>query len=630
MSERSKRSAHVPNMTRRFPRDFGDLQLEGISIENVRAYRDEQYFPLSPVTLIFGANSSGKTTLFNAIALLRQSRGQFGMRGRGRLAVRGSDVDFGIASEVPNRDNPLGESAIRLFARPRELSGGVGPALYSTAAMEYIVEAQQPRFGVGVKFKLVRPAHSFPYLEIFGYELFLGYDPRPLMVFTRNETSGDEEISRLTYSVSECNDHHPFWKWFIRNYGARLLMHGASAALGSDPDEPDRVSPRIDESISERSALGEYFANLYKDLSEKNKWTESVDDETGEVRLSNPLQEELFTLRNGTDRASRRETPIVRDVLRKHPVSDDVHGQLLALLFQEVRRGEIAGSLHGWAPVGPNPAIARLRMLRSLANQKNEEKVQLSSRESERSLFQRGLFIGNDIPSVFPQEFLITAASSISTLIDNMETISARRGEFRRTFILGESEQPGELDVATASKDQIERMNQALKAAKVPFSYAVRVFTPDTQGIAELRIGAVEVFDHTGRQKNIADVGTGTQYLLPVALAISAESRGLLAIQEPESHLHPVLQAAVATLIASNASESNHPILIETHSEAILRRIVDHISGDALPRISSAMVSLLYVNRSGESSSVRSIRIADDGRLLDGWPEAAADEGFDL
>ena len=627
MSERSKRSANFPTMPRRLLRDFDDLQLEGISIENVRAYREKQYFPLAPVTLIFGANSSGKTTLFNAISLLRQSRGQFGMRGSGRLAVRGSDVDFGIASEVPNRDNPLGESAIRLFARPRDLSGGTGPTLYSTAAMEFIIETQQPRFGVGVKFKLVRPADSTPYLQISGYELFLGHDPRPLMVFLRNETSGDEVLSRVTYSVSERNEHHPYWKWFIRSYGARLLLHCASAGLSSEPDEPNSGLTSIDESIPETSALGEYYASLHQALSEKNKWAESVDGETGEVKISNPLQEELFALRNSAVRSSKMETPIVRGILREHPIPETVYGQLLGLLIQTVQPREIAGSVHGWAPIGGmNASTARFRMFqRSHATQKNDEKSNLPSRGIER-----GLFLGTDVPSLFPQEFLVTAASGISSVIDNMETISARRGEFRRTFILGESEQPGELVVATASVSHIDRMNQALKDAKVPFSYAVRVFTPDTQGIAELRIGAVEVYDQMGRPKNIADVGTGTQYLLPVALAISADSRGLLAIQEPESHLHPVLQAAVASLIASSANDSKHPILIETHSEAILRRIVDHISGDAMPRISSTMVSLLYINRSGESSSVRSIRISDDGRLLDGWPETATDEGFEL
>jgi predicted ATPase len=165
----------------------------------------------------------------------------------------------------------------------------------------------------------------------------------------------------------------------------------------------------------------------------------------------------------------------------------------------------------------------------------------------------------------------------------------------------------------------------------VPFTYDVRVFTPNTHEIAsELKIGAVEVYDAVGRPKNIADVGTGTQYLLPVALAISNESRGLLAIQEPESHLHPNLQSAVATLIAASAARDTQPIVIETHSEAILRRMIDHVSGAVEPRISVGALSVLHVSREGEVSTVRSIRVSDDGRLLDGWPDKARDEGFEV
>jgi hypothetical protein len=244
---------------------------------------------------------------------------------------------------------------------------------------------------------------------------------------------------------------------------------------------------------------------------------------------------------------------------------------------------------------------------------------------------ERGLVSGVDIPSLYPQDFLLSAAGSIAQIIENMETISARRGEFRRTFILGESEQPGELDVASASKAHVDRMNVALKNAKVPFTYDVRVFTTDTHGVAaELKIGAVEVYDAVGRSKNIADVGTGTQYLLPVALAISNDSRGLLTIQEPESHLHPVLQSAVASLIASSAAAQRQPIIIETHSEAILRRMIDHIAGTAQPRISVGTISILHVSREGEVSAVRSIRISEDGRLLDGWPDKARQEGFEV
>ena len=148
--------------------DVSDLTLEGIELENFRAYEGRQYFPLAPITLLFGANSAGKTTLFNAIGMLRQSLGQYGSRNSGKFAVRGADVDFGIASEVPNRNNPTGKMAIRLFARPGNVAGSSGKALYSSAAAEFMVENQQPRFGVGIRFGLVRPNEGSAFLEVSG------------------------------------------------------------------------------------------------------------------------------------------------------------------------------------------------------------------------------------------------------------------------------------------------------------------------------------------------------------------------------------------------------------------------------------------------------------------------------
>ena len=628
MAHRESQGEAPKASNRRLFRDLNDLVLEGIEIENFRAYEGRQYFPLAPVTLVFGANSAGKTTLFNAIGMLRQSLSQYGARNSGRLAIRGADVDFGIASEVPNRNNPKGEMAIRIFATPGAVQGLGGKSLYPTAAMEFLIENQQPRFGIGVKFGLVRPEEGSAYLQVTGYELFLGSDPKPLITFSRNDVVANQFWNRTEFQVESCNKSHPFWQWYVRQYGVKLLIHCASSDLSSDVDESNRDLTQLDDSVQNESNLGKFYNKLYLDLCAANSWTEKVDEE-GHAYQSNALQEELFSIRNMHPQLKAApENPIIRSVIRSNPMTDSVSPELISLLVSTVKPREIYSG-NGWAPSIASPtavSLSRMRMRKASLGQGSTV-----AGFGRLGGIERGLVSGADIPSLYPQDFLLSAAGSIAQIIENMETISARRGEFRRTFILGESEQPGELDVASASKAHVDRMNLALKNAKVPFTYDVRVFTPDTHGIAtELKIGAVEVYDAVGRSKNIADVGTGTQYLLPVALAISNDYRGLLAIQEPESHLHPVLQAAVASLIAASADRKRQPIIIETHSEAILRRMIDHISGAAQPRVGVTAISVLHVSREGEVSSVRSIRVSDDGRLLDGWPEKARQEGFDV
>lgn len=602
--------------------DVSELTLEGIELENFRAYEGRQYFPLAPITLLFGANSAGKTTLFNAIGMLRQSLGQYGSRNSGKFVVRGADVDFGIASEVPNRNNPTGKMAIRLFARPGNVAGPLGKALNSTAAMEFMVENQQPRFGIGIRFGLVRPNEGSAFLEVSGYELFIGTEPTPIVTFERSKS---RQRIQEEFQIETVNSEHPFWRWYVRQYGVKLLVLSASGDLRTEEIEAEGKLIPLDESIRENSELAKFYAKLYSDLCAKNSWTSVKVDEDGEQYEANLLQEELSRL-NGRMHPSLSggETPIVREIVRSNPITEEVVRELISLLSRKVSILGI-GIGDSWVPTfGSAPAIFRMRRNLHAQSLKNPDSSQLGG-------IDRGLFYGSDIPSLFLQEFLIAAAGSLAQLIKNMQTVSARRGEVRRTFILGESERPGELDVANTSRAHLDRMNLALKGAQVPFTYDVRVFTPNTQEIAsELKIGAVEVYDAVGRPKNIADVGTGTQYLLPVALAISNESRGLLVIQEPESHLHPHLQSAVASLIAASAAREGQPIVIETHSEAILRRMIDHISGAVEPRIGVGVLSVLHVSREGEVSTVRSIRVSDDGRLLDGWPDKARDEGFEV
>ena len=614
-------------------RAMSSIALEGIEIENFRAYQDPQYFPLAPVTLIFGANSAGKTTLFNALGMLRQTKGQYGDRGTGKISVRGSSVDLGIASEVPNRNNPNGEMAIRVFASPRDIGRNVGASLYSTAALEYLVENQQGRFGIGVKFKLMRPEAGVSFLQITGYELYLGTDPTPIVVFGRDEKDGTGIQERAEYRVTKCNEAHPYWEWFVRQYGTKVLIQRAgSNLLAADDIQYSPIElPELAPNLKKDSALNKYYVELHRALLQADHTEEAVDEETGYDTITNPLRNELFMATYGhgdgtlmpQDRADSRsaqvaDSPMLRDIARRFPLTDEVVKELSGLLVKANNSDDknlVAGS--DWTPLFYRGRLGR--------------RVEHSRAQLGVSGFERGLLSVAEVPTPFLNEFLVSAAGRIAMIIENMETISARRGEFRRTFILGESEREGELDVATAAKSHVDRMNQALRDAKVPFTYDVRVFTPETQGIAtELRIGAVEVYDSVGRPKNIADVGTGTQYLLPVALAISDQARGLLAIQEPESHLHPSLQSAVASLIASSIADSKYPVLIETHSEAILRKFIDHVGGEASPKIIASSLSVLYVSRSGEASSVRSIRVADDGRLLDGWPEGAKREGFQV
>jgi predicted ATPase len=67
---------------------------------------------------------------------------------------------------------------------------------------------------------------------------------------------------------------------------------------------------------------------------------------------------------------------------------------------------------------------------------------------------------------------------------------------------------------------------------------------------------------------------------------------------------------------------------VETHSEAMLKRIMSHLGSDRMPHLSADKVSLSYVSRSADSSSIEQIRVDNNGRVVDEWPFAARRDGF--
>lgn len=86
-----------------------------------------------------------------------------------------------------------------------------------------------------------------------------------------------------------------------------------------------------------------------------------------------------------------------------------------------------------------------------------------------------------------------------------------------------------------------------------------------------------------------SDAGEGLQHVFPVvtALELLREKGGLLCVEEPESHLHPRLQKALANLIVEVLeAQPAASVMLETHSEIFLlvalKTAVEKLDGGAV------------------------------------------------
>ena len=141
----------------------------------------------------------------------------------------------------------------------------------------------------------------------------------------------------------------------------------------------------------------------------------------------------------------------------------------------------------------------------------------------------------------------------------------------------------------------------------------------------------VELFlrDGKGRKHLFEDVGSGLGYLLPVLCAVFERSGwcSTCFIQQPELHIHPALQAAMGDVFIEG-SEEDRQVLVETHSEHLLLRILKrirqtHLEAAIAPelKINADDVCVLYFDPSPDgTTTVKRLRIMEDGEFMDRWP----------
>ena len=139
----------------------------------------------------------------------------------------------------------------------------------------------------------------------------------------------------------------------------------------------------------------------------------------------------------------------------------------------------------------------------------------------------------------------------------------------------------------------------------------------------ELHVGR-HLHDNAGETDmvNIADVGFGVSQVLPVLVAIIAAEQGqLVYIEQPELHLHPRAQVALAQVLA-NAAKRGVRVVAETHSSLLLLGIQTLVAeGDLSPDL----VKLHWFTRN--ESGVTEVKSADldEAGAYGEWPEDFAD-----
>ena len=112
---------------------------------------------------------------------------------------------------------------------------------------------------------------------------------------------------------------------------------------------------------------------------------------------------------------------------------------------------------------------------------------------------------------------------------------------------------------------------------------------------------------------NLRDVGIGISQVLPVLVVSYFAPKGSTIIfEEPEIHLHPLAQSALAELFAVVSRERDVQFIVETHSEHLFRRMQTLI---AKRDIMLDDVAMYFVRRKAKTAELCALEIDEFGRI---------------
>ena len=129
----------------------------------------------------------------------------------------------------------------------------------------------------------------------------------------------------------------------------------------------------------------------------------------------------------------------------------------------------------------------------------------------------------------------------------------------------------------------------------------------------------VRVLQHNyGTEALLTDVGFGVSQVLPVLTqCFYAPPGSTVILEQPEIHLHPFAQSALADIIIDAYQTREVQILLESHSEHLLNRLQRRIAEE---KITSDEVSLFFCQPKDGDCNLETLELDEYGNIKN-WPK---------
>ena len=122
---------------------------------------------------------------------------------------------------------------------------------------------------------------------------------------------------------------------------------------------------------------------------------------------------------------------------------------------------------------------------------------------------------------------------------------------------------------------------------------------------------------------NISNVGFGVSQVMPLVVEMLRRKKTMIAIPQPEVHLHPKAQCAFGTLVFRNWQDNNNRYLLETHSEYMINRFrYEMLNSEKAPK---GKAQVLFFERNEDGNVITSMPIGENGKFDCEIPDSYGD-----
>ena len=541
--------------------------LRKLRIENFKAFGKMVEIPLAPITLIFGENSAGKSSILQVLNLLKQTRSDNESEA---ILLPRSDlnlVDLGSFHELLFDHDLNGELRFRLeFDLEDYRHDFVDNNESVTGAIEFLFGRHSLADEVSIK-------------ELAVYHSMLQGEPLA-------------RFEPVLESEEEFNDLPMFW-----DRGLPILRKPYSRVKCTFVTQESEWWGQFFEEFKIDSKANRDYLREHKISLERIR--SSINERIGEENGSS--QEALSTdkVPNHPEHAKRRRKLEER--------------QLIRVEHELKRLADEVGFLESDFDFDSFVTRMSSRELESFLELKGFLPISFDLNSVYRGRWGYRTSVGR---------FAVDWGGHLETILERYFPLGPVRKPPSRWYAFsGTNPQnvghQGQSfpDFLFRNKEAVDKANIWLKQLDMGYKLKVKILS-EIGEIFDIRLQDLR------RGKNVEvslmDVGFGISQILPFIVQSLAAKKQTISIEQPEIHLHPRVQADLGDLLAEAIKVPlENQFLVETHSEHLVLRLQRLVREGILE---SQDVSIVYVSRQEEGAEVRQLRLDKEGDFIDGWP----------